>query len=414
LILKQGQVAALPDGRKGFARKGVRRDCIYAPLKVFVIACKYKSDYPLLNGMVLGLKPDEFDAKVCYLAGSPDGKNTLDRYGKALYLENRQKVSWPKRLAALVGVLRKEKPDIIHCHRHQSVIYGLSAAFLARIRPAIISHVHGARRTRSLRRRLMNAFLFKRVDRVVAVSDGVKEDILETNFGLAPGKVSAVYNGIKTGAVDAGRVARERAREKLGIPEGVMVFGTVGRLVPKKRQALLIEAFAGVLETIPSARLVVVGDGPLREELEKKAMAAGISGSVKFLGFRRDVPELLPGFDAFVFTSRDEGLPLALLEAMDASLAAVATGACGVTEVYEKSEGPFGKLVLSVEPRRFAEAMIEVGLLSSDERRRLGENAARTVSKNYSIEAMCKGLESVYREVLSKKNDGHLCRTESL
>ncbi|MFZ3071636.1 MAG: glycosyltransferase, partial [Thermodesulfobacteriota bacterium] len=186
--------------------------------RALVLMSKYAGDSGLLNAMVLGLDPVLFDAKVCYLSGRPDGKNTLDGYGRAIYLDCDGDLggSRIKTLFALVRLLKKERPEILHCHRHKPTVYGAVAARLTGV-PHVVSHVHGLNRTRTLGRKIINRFVFTAVDRIITVSDGVNKDVLRTNAAIPPEKVVTVHNGIDVGRVDAVRPGRDEARARLGL-----------------------------------------------------------------------------------------------------------------------------------------------------------------------------------------------------
>ena len=372
-------------------------------VKVLVLSGRYKGDYRLFNDMVFGLDPSFFEAKVCYISGSPDGKNTLDRYGKAIYLDTggATALSGIKRLFGLLRILRAEKPAIIHCHRHRATVYGVIAAQLSGLKTVVLSHVHGLNRTRTLKRRLVNRLILKMVKGVIAVSEGVRADVLKNNRGLDPAKVITVWNGINIDAVSPApeNLAPEKRRGREGL-----VFGTVGRLAPTKGHSYLIEAFAQVVKALPSSRLVMVGGGPLEGELKKKAMELGISSEVEFLGYRNDVPELLSGFDVFVFPSIAEGLPAAVLEAMAAGLPVIASEVGGIPEIFGK--GGFGSLVPAKDPDALASAMIEAGLVSPEKRFDMGWAGRLRVEEAFTSEAMCRGLMGVYRKAIGQ-GGGH-------
>ncbi|MBI5598229.1 MAG: glycosyltransferase [Deltaproteobacteria bacterium] len=362
------------------------------PVKVLVLAGKYRGDYPLLNGMVLGLDQDAYEAKVCYLKGRPDGGNSLDGLGRAVYLEDG---GTPGK--SLVRLLKKERPRILHCHRHGPTVYGVVAGAIAGV-GHVISHVHGLGRTRNFKRRLANFFILKRVDRILTVSNTVREDVLKTNWGLPPSKVITVLNGIDAEGIAFGPAARERARLKMGVGSKEFVLGTVGRMTETKGQRHLLSAFAEVAGKIPGLRLVVAGEGPDAGSLKELAEGLGISGKVAFLGFRSDVRELLSGLDVFVFPSLAEGLPLALLEAMAAGLPVVASSVGGIPEVFGGCD--MGRLVPAKDPQALAVAIMEIYSLGEEGRNRMGQAAKGRVFEAFTHKTMCRSLTDVYRSVL--------------
>ena len=292
-------------------------------IKLLVVAAKYVRDYSLLNNMVFGLNPDRFDVKVCYLTGKPDGKNSLDSLG-AIYLEQEDSSvvgSRKKTIQWLIKLFKRDRPDIVHCHRHKATVLAAIAARMAAV-PAVVSHDHGTgiKRLRNPRRRMVTRLVYRWVDRVITVSERGREDILTTNPSLPPSSVLTIWNGIDLDRFDRTESAKGDIKEKMGVGPDDLVFGTVGRLAEKKGHSYLLDSFARVLEKLPSSRLVIVGDGHLLGELTDKAESLGISPSVKLLGYRDDVPELLSGFDVLVVPSFSEGLPRALLEGMAGSI----------------------------------------------------------------------------------------------
>jgi len=366
-------------------------------IKVLLLISKYTGNSPLLNHMALDISP-VYEAKVCYLSGVPDGKNTLDGLGRAIYLDcdGRLAGSGIKTLFALVRLLKKERPEILHCHRHKPTVYGAIAARLAGV-PHVISHVHGLNRTRSLGRKITNRFIFGAVDKVIAVSDGVNKDVLRTNTAIPPGKVVTVHNGIDVDRVAAVSAGRDEVRERLGLKKDAVVFGTVGRLAQTKGQVYLLEAFSVTLKNLPGSVLLIAGDGPLMGELARKAEDLGITPSVRFLGHRQDVLEIMRAFDVFVFPSLAEGLPLALLEAMASGVIVVASNVGGIPDVL--GNGLYGRLVPPRDAASLAAAMADAALLSAEEKRKTAEAARLRVLGEFTKEVMCKALTDVYGEL---------------
>jgi glycosyltransferase involved in cell wall biosynthesis len=364
----------------------------HAPVKVLVIADRY-GDYPLLNHMVLGLPSRQYSAKVCYLRGVSDGKNRLDSHGRSIYLQGNGRLGI---IASLVRVLKRESPRILHCHRHRATVYGTIAARLSGV-PVVISHSHGTPAER-LWRRPGRRFIYRWVDRIITVSEAAGKDILSAER-LEPEKVVTVRNGIDIGRFER-ILPQDAAKRNPGIPAADFVYGTVGRLQPVKGHSCLLDAFAEVLKRKPQAYLVIVGDGALRKALEDKARSLGVFSRVLFLGYRRDIPELLAAFDVFVFPSLREGLPLALLEAMASRLPVVVSDAGGIRDVF--GGGGFGRMFPAGNASALAEAMMEVATLSGEERLRMGEKARKRVEEEFTKDAMCKSIMDIYGELLRR------------
>jgi glycosyltransferase involved in cell wall biosynthesis len=193
------------------------------------------------------------------------------------------------------------------------------------------------------------------------------------------------------------RKAASLPRSTLGAGENERLVLWVGRLDPVKGLSFLIEAFAEAGQAL-NARLLLAGGGPLREELEAKARRMVPGERVMFLGPRRDIPALLKTADLFVFPSRTEGLPNALLEAMAAGLPIVATGVPGCRDLIRDEET--GLLVPYGDTRPLAAAMKKL-LADGELASRLGRAAAEEVTRNWHYSAMYDAYFALYDEVLS-------------
>lgn len=301
----------------------------------------------------------------------------------------------PLRVRRLV---RRVAPEIVHYHGTRAAFFGALARPLARRWPAPIYTAHGLayRQQVGRHRRVLllaaEALACRRSDRVISVSAADLRDLVRRRF------VSEARGHVVPNAVDTERFRPGdggEARRRLGLPAEGFVVGTVSRLVPQKSVADLIDAE----RRVPSVHLVIVGDGPLRSELQRQA--APIADRVVFLGSRDDVPEILPAFDVFALSSRWEGQPIALLEAMAAGLPIVATDTEGSRELLEGTEA--GVLVGVGDAAELAAVLQR---LEGDEglRRRMGR-AGREVVRARSYAASAEQVESIYRALLGRRSE---------
>jgi glycosyltransferase involved in cell wall biosynthesis len=285
--------------------------------------------------------------------------------------------------------LTQQAPDIVHAHGTRG------AFFVALGRPPapLVYTAHGLAYRQSVaawRRGILlgaEAVACRAAAQVVSVSTA---DLVDLRRRRLVGPAAGVHI---PNAVDTQRFApgdRTAARQRLDLPVDVFVVGTVARLVPQKSVQDLVDAAL----VCPEVTLVIVGDGPLRGELETRAGAA--RGRIRFLGARDDVPDILRALDAFALSSRWEGEPIALLEAMATGLPCVATAIAGVREVL--GDGQLGMLVEVGSPQAMARAM---RLLRADPglRRRLGE-AGRSEMESRSWAAVAAQLVDVYAAVV--------------
>ncbi|AQV95283.1 glycosyl transferase family 1 [Cupriavidus necator] len=227
-------------------------------------------------------------------------------------------------------VIRQWQPDVIHAH----MIHGnLFARALARTgpMPPVICSAHSAREGGRLR-----ALAYRVTDRWCNLTTHVSEagrQAMIASGAVPSGRVIVMPNGIDTNRFRQDDASRERMRRDLGLNTGEVLVLNVGRLVPEKDQAMLIEAFREVYRRLPRARLMIAGDGPLRAELSSQIAGYGLNHAVLLIGARKDIPELLRAADVFVLSSRIEGMPLAVGEALASGLPVVSTAAAGVAEL---------------------------------------------------------------------------------
>jgi glycosyltransferase involved in cell wall biosynthesis len=243
--------------------------------------------------------------------------------------------------------------------------------------------------------RWANAITYPRNSAVIAVSDAVAASIRPPHWGPALPPVEVVLHGPDLQSVRRGPDARRVGRERLGLGPDEPVIGTVGNFTAKKNQRLLLDAMAR-MSTPGSVRLVMVGIGPLRDELEGHAHALGIADRVHFTGLRDDVYDLLPAFDVFALSSEFEGLPIALLEAMAAGVPCVATAVGGIPEVV--TDGDEGFLVTSGDTSAFT-VRLEKVLNDPGLARVMGAQAARRAGQ-FDVAAAVRRAEAIYDRTL--------------
>ncbi|UGQ10570.1 glycosyltransferase [Yinghuangia sp. ASG 101] len=301
--------------------------------------------------------------------------------------------AWPLRLRRLVTA---RGYDLVHTHMP---VPAVAARVLAR--GTVLVHTeHNLWHRYRAPTRLANSWTYHRNSAVIAVSRAVAGTIDPARLprgraGVAPLRV--IYHGPDLGGVLPGAGARERARRLLDLDPDGFAYGVVANFTPKKDHAGLLEAHALLRRTEPGARIVLVGLGPLEAALRERASRPDLAGSVVFTGSRGDVPELLPGFDVFALGSRQEGLPVALMEAMATGLPVVVTDVGGMPEIV--TDGVEGRVVRSGDPAAFAAALAEAA--ADPALRGAWGQAARLRSRTFDVAGAQARIEDVYREVLA-------------
>jgi len=347
---------------------------------------------PLYADLFARLSKAGFDVSSCFLRGRRNDLSLVN----SIYIEEAigEKPGEYDTVRELARVIREERPDIVHAHKHKATVYSVWASLFAR-GPKIVAHVHGLGRTRNFKRKISNFFTYRFLSAIVAVSNVVKDDILKNNLFVDKQKVKVVYNGIDPVSVAYGADERKEARKTLGIAEDEFAYVTVGRLVPTKGQSYMLEAFS-MLRPRGVMRVYMIGSGPLEAELKGQAEKLGIADKVKFLGYRNDVGKLLCGFDCFVFPSVAEGFPLAILEAMAAGVCIAAADVGGIKEALTG----IARIVEPKNSEALAKAMAEVIDMDEGERYREGRALRLKVEESFTVTKMARAFIDVYGEVL--------------
>jgi glycosyltransferase involved in cell wall biosynthesis len=286
----------------------------------------------------------------------------------------------------LARTLRRLAPDVVHTHNAASLVYGAPAARLALI-GRVVHTKHGANSWTQGALALARVGA-KLVSAFVAVSRETA-DVARRDERPPEKRIRVVPNGIPLEQFRADSEARARIRAELGIPQRAVVVGTVARLVPEKDHPLLVRAMKPMLRD--DLRLVIVGDGPSRRETES-AIEGETSRYVTLTGARRDVPALLASFDVFAMSSRTEGLPLVVPEAMASGLPVVSTAVGGLPGVISPEVG-------LLVPHGDAEALgraLEALAGEPARRRALGERAASWAREQFSLDRMTSEYEALY------------------
>lgn len=293
----------------------------------------------------------------------------------------------------LVRLLKREDIDIVHCHKAGSNTLGRLAAFVARV-PIILAHEHTMPQ-RSFIQRLVDRVLARISTSVITCDLALKKALVSTE-GLDADKVVVVHNGVNLSKF-ASRKQESGLRDRLGLDNGPVV-GTFARLDFQKDISTLLAAIPYVLTVMPNCNFVIVGEGPLRGQLEMEVSELGIAEHVHFLGYRSEIPELLQLLNVFVLSSQWEGLPVTILEAMASGKPIVSTNVGGVSEVVLDRET--GILVPPQSPRALGEAIISL-LVNPNLAESMGFAGQERARREFSIEAMMCSIEAIYLAAFS-------------
>jgi glycosyltransferase involved in cell wall biosynthesis len=286
--------------------------------------------------------------------------------------------------------------DILHTHHMPAFVDSFVATRFARV-PVFINTDHCKDYPIPGHWALLERLASHFADEVVAVSHRTRDELIRFE-GIPPEKISVIYNGINIKLTR--KESREGLRMELGLTNGETVIGTVGRLEDQKGLELLLASMPHVLRQSPNTRFLIVGGGSKEQELKQLASELQVSEHVLFTGWRSDAVDLIQAFDVFVTTSRFEGMPMVLLEAMALSKPIVATSVGGVSEVVK--DGQNGILVKSRDPEEVSKALLA---LISDRRsaEQMGRNGRIRYEESFTAEAMATAYERLYRKHLDGK-----------
>ncbi|MGH7307127.1 MAG: glycosyltransferase [Candidatus Rokuibacteriota bacterium] len=307
-------------------------------------------------------------------------------------------------LGRLVRVLREARPHIVHTHTAKAGMLGRLAARWCGV-PRIVHTYHGHvlqgyfGRTKT---RLFVGFerwLARRTDRLLAVSERVRQDLLDLGVGRRD-RFDVVPLGLDLDRFMSAEAERGSLRREQGFSSRDLLVGIVARLVPVKMHEVFLRSAAEVSRRLPESRFVVVGDGERRAELETLARSLGLGGRVRFLGWRADLDRIYADLDVVVLTSRNEGSPVSLIEAMAAARPVVATRVGGVPDLVD--HGVSGLLAPPGDAAAVAEAIVAL-LGDDDRRRRLGEAGRKRVYPAFSAQRLVADIDRLYSDLVAAR-----------
>jgi len=338
-----------------------------------------------------------FDMEVCCLHGWGTYADRLVATGVSVYSLGQSKYT-PLLPTRFTTLLQEKRPHILHLHLEASTLLGAVIGRLVGTSHIITTiHTSYAHRPR-LWLWLIHA-IFPLIDRyVVETSLGIQE---LTSAGIPADKVVCIRRGVRSSRVlsndqESSLKSRIAIRAQFGIGMDDPLLINVARLHPDKDQESLLHAMSLIVERLPSARLIIVGEGPLRATLERMVKRFGLSAHVFMPGFTQKVMDFYMAGDVYILSSCREGLPVTLLEAMMCSLPIIAFDVGAVNEVV--LNGQTGLLVHAGDVSALADAAVSL-LTNSKRARRLGNMARQMVLSQRTVERMIREYEALYDEL---------------
>jgi glycosyltransferase involved in cell wall biosynthesis len=300
-----------------------------------------------------------------------------------------------KSIIEIRNFIKNSKIGIIHSHGYKSNFYSLLANLNLGCKRITTCHLW---KGKSLKMNFYNGldkFLLRKFDKVIAVSDNLEKTIIQN--GVSKHKVAVINNGIEVTDFIVPDTNASMKRS-LGLYGNEKIIGAIGVLSEEKGHIYLLKAFANVILEFPNVKLLIVGDGPLKNTLQATSYKLQLKDKVIFTGIRNDIPSLLNIMNIFVMPSLDEGMPMALLEAMAAQKPIVATKVGAVPKLIENK-----KTGLLIEPKD-ADAIANsiISLLRDEEMKRtIAINAFQKVKNEFSSSIMAQKYSEVYKDILN-------------
>ena len=348
-----------------------------------------------------------FEISICCLENSGAFEKRLNHGTKVFVMNKQPGIDYllPLRLARL---FRREKTMIVHTHELGTYLYGTVGAKLA-LRPRIIHGEHGGllQSSESRKKYLIVRRCLSYVTDVIHTMSADLKHALAHMTRINPGKIVTILNGVESEKF--GRTSSSRSRVMLGIEPEVFVIGTVGRLSPVKNFELLIRIIPKLNHIGIHPKVLFVGDGPSRSNLESLIKKCCLEEQIIFLGNRSDVPELLSAMDIFVLPSLSEGLSNSILEAMATGIPVIASDVGGNSELVVHNETGF--LFPPGDGNALSQRIAELAG-NPEKRYKMGISGRRRIEESFTLEKMIQNYEQLYRNVIHNGRFGQ-CRESS-
>lgn len=325
----------------------------------------------------------------------------LDKYQeKNISIEELRAGSLFSTIKEIRRLIKKLQPVIIHAHGTRAAVWARIVVIFSRKKPKIIYTLHGFH---IIRKNILIRWVFVALERflnlwtdiLVCVSEADKKLILKYKT-ISENKIIVIKNGIdlKKFQIDQQRIEEKKQNLRL---RNNFILTTIGRLHQPKDCSIILKALKLIISQIKNVKLLIIGDGPLQEPLEKEAKNLGLREYVKFLGFQEDVPILINLSDLIILSTKWEGLPLVPLEAGAGKKPVIASDVEGVREIIINKKT--GYLFKPGSEKDLAEKIFQ--LTKSEElRKKIGESAFKFISENFDQRIMVEKYRKLYQPII--------------
>lgn len=352
----------------------------------------------VIETIALGLDSNLFKVEVWCLVKGGKVAESLAKRGIAVRILGLTSYYNPANIFKLAALIRHSRAMIIHSHGYYASTFARLAAILVR-RLIIITHVHTTQYGMRLRNHLIDRLLSRITDKIICISQAV-QDFVVNKEGINPDLTTIIYNGINLPPNTKDSSSQGNILKLIGLNSNHVVVIVVASLQPHKGHKVLIEAFAKIIKKAPHTRLIIIGEGPLKDSLSGLVSKKGLSMYIKFLGEQDNVYQYLSISDLFVLPSIErEGLGLALIEAMAMGLPVIGSDLGGIKELI--APGSNGRLF---QPGNASELANEMYSIINDEAesKKMGLVGKKMHAKNFTGTKMVESISSLYHNLLNK------------
>lgn len=335
--------------------------------------------------------PERFRFSICSMTQLGGARDRVHRADTKFHAMNKGPGNDWSLIFRIAQLIKNDPVDIIQTHEWGTYLEGLFAARLAKA-PVCIHVEQGTPHWHYRRQRVAYRLAQRLTDRFVPVSEQLAGQMRRW-LKIAPSKLTVIGNAIETDRFPDAPERRGAVRAGLKLSDRDFVIGTVGRLVPVKGYEILLQSIARLKALGVPARLLLIGNGPLYEPLQRLVETWDLQQHVQFLGERADIPDLLQALDVYVSSSLSEGRSLSIMEAMAAGLPVVATSVGGTPEII--TDGHTGVLVPPMQPDALSEKLL-ILIMDPLQRARLGAAARRSARESFNVQSMVEAYQNLY------------------
>jgi glycosyltransferase involved in cell wall biosynthesis len=397
------------DGAKGVVRPFTQHDGAATGQKVRVLFVMIQmamgGSERLIFNLVRNLDRRRFEPSIAWFASERPLREFEDLQVPLHYVPKRRRIDWST-MRRLAAIIREQRIDVVNAHHFLPFFYAYYGAKVAN-RARLVYTEHSQADVLNIPRKwhAIARYMLRSSDGAIGISDGVARR-LESHLGLEPRSVHTIENGVDVALFGGAAHARPAVRQRLGLSPTEIVIGHVANFRRNKNHMFLLRAFREVIRTRPNMKLLFIGTGAEGDpensepEVARFIETSGLADSVRMLGYRADVQELLGALDVFCLVSYKEGLPLSLIEAMASGLPVIGTDIEGIRAVIEP-----GTSGLLVAPDDVAGLTSTLSRLADNTalRREMGDAGRHAAQTKYSLARCLEQTQDLFVSVAADR-----------